>query len=244
MRPKTFGLIGRKLDHSFSRSYFTKKFKELQLDHKYLNFELESISELPNLISTNKPNGLNVTVPYKEKVLEFLDELDPIAQEIGAVNTIQFTSEKLIGHNTDAFGFSQAIKPFLKSNHERALVLGTGGASKAVLHVLQHLGVECYSVSRSPVDDQLHYQEVNREIISACQLIVNATPVGMYPFHNTQPDIPYKNITTQHLLVDLIYNPEQTAFMKKGEDNGATVLNGLTMLKQQAEKSWSIWNDQ
>jgi len=244
MRPEIFGLIGRKLDHSFSSSYFAKKFEELQLNHKYLNFEMESINELPDLISTNKFSGLNVTVPYKESVLSFLDELDPIAEEIGAVNTIEFKEEKLIGHNTDAFGFRQSIKPFLKSNHERALILGSGGASKAVHYVLKEIGVECYTVSRSPEGDQLHYQDLNQEVISTCLLIVNATPVGMYPFPDNQPDIPYRYITDQHLLIDLIYNPEQTGFMKNGRSNGATVLNGLTMLKQQAEKSWSIWNDQ
>jgi len=244
MRPKTFGLIGRKLEHSFSSSYFTKKFEELQLDHRYLNFEMESISELPDLISTEKLNGLNVTVPYKESVLPFLDELNPIAEEIGAVNTIEFKEEKLIGHNTDAFGFRQSIKPFLKSNHERALILGSGGSSKAVQFVLKQIGVECFTVSRTPAGDQLHYQDLNQEIITTCQLIVNATPVGMYPFPDNHPDIPYRYITDQHLLIDLIYNPEQTGFMKNGRSNGATVLNGLTMLKQQAEKSWSIWNDQ
>lgn len=242
MESKTFGLIGSKLDHSFSRSYFTKKFEELQLDHKYLNFELESISQLKTLITKNTSlRGLNVTIPFKESILPLLDEIDPIAQQIGAVNTVAIKRGRLKGFNTDAFGFRQLIKPFFKGHHERALILGTGGSSKAVQHVLEELGVDCIFVSRTPTANQLGYAELTTHVINSNFLIVNTTPLGMYPEISAHPNIPYDLLCDQHLLIDLIYNPNTTEFMKKGLKRNATVINGTTMLHQQAEESWSIW---
>lgn len=241
MQPETYGLIGKKLGHSFSQSYFTKKFVALQLDHQYLNFELSTIQEFPELIRTQNPAGLNVTLPYKKEVIPYLDELDPVAEEIGAVNTIKLEDDRMIGYNTDAFGFRQAIKPFLKSHHERALILGSGGASEAVNYVLQQIGLDCYIVSRNPKNTQLDYQQLNKELMAGCLLIVNATPVGMHPDTSTAPNLPYEHLSDRHLLIDLIYNPEETLFLKKGKQHGAATLNGLSMLKQQAERSWAIW---
>lgn len=243
MQPETYGLIGKKLGHSFSQSYFTKKFVALQLDHQYLNFELSTIQEFPELIRTQNPAGLNVTLPYKKEVIPYLDELDPVAEEIGAVNTIKLEDDRMIGYNTDAFGFRQAIKPFLKSHHERALILGSGGASEAVNYVLQQIGLDCYIVSRNPKNTQLDYQQLNKELMAGCLLIVNATPVGMHPDTSTAPNLPYEHLSDRHLLIDLIYNPEETLFLKKGKQHGAATLNGLSMLKQQAERSWAIWSN-
>ncbi len=243
MQPETYGLIGKKLGHSFSQSYFTKKFEALQLDHQYLNFELSTIQEFPELIRIQNPAGLNVTLPYKKEVIPYLDELDPVAEEIGAVNTIKLENDRMIGYNTDAFGFRQAIKPFLKSQHERALILGSGGASEAVNYVLQQIGLDCYTVSRNPENKQLDYQQLNKELMAGCLLIVNATPVGMHPDTSTAPNIPYEHLSDRHLLIDLIYNPEETLFLKKGKQHGAATLNGLSMLKQQAERSWAIWSN-
>ena len=242
MCEQTYGLIGKSLSHSFSKDYFTEKFASLNLPHKYLNFELDSIHDLKDLVKTNKKlRGLNVTLPFKESVIPYLDEIDPIAAEIGAVNTILITDGKLKGFNTDTFGFKQLIKPFFKGHHERALILGSGGASKAVKHVLDELGVESIIISRNPDKAQLNYKLLNKHILNAYLLIINTTPLGMYPTVNAYPDIPYELLTERHLLIDLIYNPSKTAFMKKGITQNATVINGKTMLQQQAEKSWSIW---
>ena len=238
----TYGLIGTSLSHSFSKDYFTQKFDSLKLPHEYLNFELNSIHEIKDLIETQKDlRGLNVTIPFKESIIPHLDEIDPIAAQIGAVNTVSITDGKLKGFNTDAFGFKQLIKPFFKGHHERALILGSGGASKAVRFVLEDLGVECNTVSRNPDTTQLNYNQLNNHILNAYLLIVNATPLGMFPTINACPNIPYDLLSERHLLIDLIYNPSKTAFMQKGELRNATVINGTTMLHQQAERSWSIW---
>lgn len=244
---KTFGLIGKKLSHSFSQRYFTKKFAQLGLsDNHYMNYELSSIEELPELIKNVKPIGLNVTIPYKEEVLAYVDELSKEAQEVKAVNTLQIKwiegKPKLIGHNTDVFGFHQSIKPFFEGHHEKALILGTGGASKAVAYVLSNLGVQITYVSRHPKPGQLNYNEINEYVMAFHPMIINTTPVGMYPNVDEKVNIPYEFLTEKHFLIDLIYNPEETQFLKEGKARGAKTLNGLTMLHQQAEKAWEIWN--
>lgn len=253
-----FGIIGKSLSHSFSKSYFEKKFTELGLsNYAYLNFELQSIDEIKNILSSH-PNlkGFNVTMPYKESIISFLDELSPEAKSIGAVNCVNIFCHtersrsaadndkiKLIGHNTDVYGFASSIKPFLEPHHNKALILGTGGASKAVAHALKNIGVEVFYVSTGKKQERTFaYSELNQHIFNAFHLIVNTTPLGMYPNQNACPDIPYEFITAKHLCYDLIYNPETTLFLKKAKEQGATTINGLSMLQLQAEKSWEIWN--
>lgn len=242
----TFGLIGKTLKHSFSKSYFEKKFRELNLkDFRYDMFEIETIQDLKNVISENKDlKGLNVTIPYKKAVLPFLDELSPDAKEIGAVNCIQFAKGKLIGHNTDVYGFSQSIKPFLDTNHQRALILGTGGAAKAVAFALEKVGVDAYFVTTSSTkktNNTFFYSEINDHVMTAFKLVINATPVGSFPDTHDYPSIPYQFFTPRHLAYDLIYNPAYTCFLEYAHDYGATIINGLSMLHLQAEKSWEIW---
>lgn len=242
------GLIGEKLGHSFSKVYFSKKFETLGLtDCEYNNYELSSLDGLRQLILSEHLHGLNVTIPYKTMVIDLLDELSEEAKEVGAVNTIKINwlSEskfQLIGHNTDVFGFHQSIKPFFESQHERALILGTGGASKAVAYVLKKLGVNVLFASREPNPGMIAYNELNQYVINSHLMIVNTTPVGMYPNVNDKVDIPYEYLSDKHLLIDLVYNPEETQFLKEGKARGAKTLNGLTMLHQQAEKAWEIWN--
>ena len=242
---KTYGLIGKSLSHSFSKKYFTEKFDGLGLtDSEYINIEIETIEEFIEKLKELKPRGLNVTIPYKEEIIPYLDELDEVAEEIGAVNTIVFKNGKLKGYNTDAFGFHQSIKPFFKSQHERALILGTGGASKAIDYVLKQYGVDVLFASRSETNANiLNWNEVNENVIKQHLLIINCTPLGMYPDVDIKPEIPYSALTDKHLLVDLVYNPEETLFLKLGKENEAKGINGLTMLQQQAEKSWRLWND-
>ena len=242
---KTYGLIGKSLSHSFSKNYFTEKFDDLGLtDSEYINIEIETIEEFVEKVKELNPQGLNVTIPYKKAVLPLLDDLDEVAKEIGAVNTIVFKNGKLKGHNTDAFGFHQSIKPFFKSHHERALILGTGGASKAVEYVLKQYGVDVMFASRNDSKDNvLNWNDINENAIKHHLLIINCTPLGMFPNIASKPVIPYSAFTERHLLVDLVYNPDETLFLKLGKENGAKVINGLTMLQQQAEKSWRLWND-
>jgi shikimate dehydrogenase len=239
---KLFGLLGRNLSHSFSQRYFQTKFQEQQLQYAYKNFELASIDEFPKLAKEFNLSGLNVTIPYKESVLKYLDELEDEAKEVGAVNTIAFREGKKIGYNTDVFGFRQMIKPFLLSKHERALILGNGGAAKAVRHVLKNIGLEVITAARNPKKGEFQLAEVNDMMIKHCRVLVNATPVGTFPDVESCLEIPFWAITDEHLVVDLIYNPEQTKFLHSAQKQGATILNGLTMLYQQAEKSWEIWN--
>ena len=241
---KTYGLIGKSLSHSFSKKYFTEKFDGLGLtDSEYINIEIETIEEFIEKLKELKPRGLNVTIPYKEEIIPYLDELDEVAEEIGAVNTIVFKNGKLKGYNTDAFGFHQSIKPFFKSQHERALILGTGGASKAIDYVLKQYGVDVLFASRSETNANiLNWNEVNENVIKQHLLIINCTPLGMYPDVDIKPEIPYSALTDKHLLVDLVYNPEETLFLRLGKENEAKGINGLIMLKQQAEKSWILWN--
>ena len=240
-----FGLIGKDIEYSFSRSFFKEKFEREQLEHTYENFDLENIGQLTNLIK-NTPNigGLNVTIPYKEAIIPFLDKLNKKAKKIGAVNTIKFTKKgKLIGYNTDCYGFSKSLKEHLKPHHRKALILGTGGASKAIAYSLKKLNIEFSYVSRSKLNyDSYTYNELTDSIISNHTLIINCTPLGTHPKTNECPDIPYDAITKKHLLFDLIYNPEETKFLTIGKLRGATICNGLKMLELQAEKAWEIWN--
>lgn len=248
MQKKQFGLIGYPLSHSFSKKYFIEKFeKENIYDCEFNVFAIESINLFPQLIIDNPTlKGLSVTIPYKESVIPFLDELDVTAKKIGAVNCIKITEGKLIGYNTDAFGFRQSIKPFLESHHDRALILGTGGASKAVSYVLKEIGIDCYFATRkkdqASDDKTFLYEELNENMMNAFKLIVNSTPLGMYPNIESAPKIPYEFISSAHLLYDLVYNPSETEFLKRGKAKGSATVNGLSMLHQQAEEAWRIWN--
>lgn len=261
---RLFGLIGFPLSHSFSVKYFTDKFqREGITDALYKAFPITDINLLPDLIKCH-PNlqGFNVTIPYKEAIIPLLDELDATAKAVGAVNTVvcfQFpvsglgtVETKMVGFNTDIYGFRQSIKPFLASHHEKALILGTGGASKAVEYVLREIGVECIFVSRSAFDyaqsdkgpqrTVLSYGDLNEHVMAMCKLIVNCSPVGTFPNENEAPEIPYDYISQDHFLYDLVYNPEETEFLKRGKAKGAMVMNGLDMLKMQAEEAWKIWS--
>lgn len=249
-----YGLIGYPLSHSFSKKYFTEKFeKENISDCEYNLYPIDNIDQLPQLIADNPALcGLNITIPYKESVIPYLDELDETAKAVGAVNCIKIVSgteykvSRLIGFNTDVYGFRQSIKPFLEIQHERALILGTGGASKAVAFVLKEIGIECFFVSRNKEQDSGNkiflYEELTDYIISAFKLIVNTTPLGMYPNVNVAPEIPYQSLLPSHLLYDLVYNPAETEFLKRGKLQGASTVNGLSMLHLQAEEAWTIWN--
>ena len=253
---KSYGLIGYPLSHSFSKKYFTEKFaKEHIIDCEFNAFAIEEIDLLPQLIKDNPTlKGLSVTIPYKESVIPFLDELDVTAKAVGAVNCIKIVSGsksqelRLVGYNTDVFGFRQSIKPFLETQHERALILGTGGASKAVAYVLKEIGIDCYFVTCNKKNNKqqttniFDYSELNENVINAFKLIVNTSPVGMYPNVDDASEIPYNFITSSHLLYDLVYNPIETEFLKRGKQKGASVVNGLSMLQQQAEEAWKIWN--
>lgn len=241
---KQFGLIGYPLSHSFSKGYFAEKFlKENISDCKYDVFPLEKIEGFVELYNHHKNLvGLNVTIPYKEKVIPFLDELNEEANEIGAVNTIKFIAGKKIGYNTDCYGFEMSLIPMLKPHHKNALILGTGGASKAVAYVLKKSGIEFQYVSRTKSEHTITYDELNELIIHNSSLIINTSPIGMYPNINDEPEIPYQFITEKHLLYDLIYNPLETQFLKEGKLRNAQTKNGLEMLYLQAEKSWQIWN--
>jgi len=249
---KTFGLIGYRLGHSFSKKFFTDKFeKENRNDHEYVNFELDSIQEFPGLFEQNDHlYGLNCTIPYKQQIMPFLDEIHQEAAAAGAVNTIKIIRQpeglKLAGFNTDIYGFEHSIRPFLKEKHKRALILGTGGASKAVRYVLNKLGIEFLSATTKaePENKEIHYQEIDANLLRDFLVIIQATPLGTFPNTSACPDIPYHDLTSDHLLYDLVYNPEETLFMKKGRKMGATVKNGLEMLHLQAIRSWEIWNDE
>lgn len=239
---KSYGLIGKNLGHSFSKTFFEDYFNAHSLNASYTNIELDSIIMVEDVFTLGY-SGLNVTIPYKEEIIPFLDELSDEAKSIGAVNVISFNQGKSIGYNTDAYGFHQSIKPFLTNLHERAVIFGTGGASKAVVHVLKSIGVDVVLISRNPKEaNEFSYDEVNSHMLNACKLVVNCTPVGTYPNVNDVLDIPFEFLTKDHLVVDLIYNPKRTAFLTEAEKNGATILNGESMLKQQAIKAWEIWN--
>ncbi len=243
-----YGLIGYPLGHSFSISYFNQKFADEGINAKYLNFEIPSIDELPEVIAKHPElRGLNVTIPYKEKVMDFLDSISPEARAIGAVNVIRVTHEGnktiLKGFNSDVIGFTQSIEPMLdKKWHKKALILGTGGASKAINYGLKALGLETVFVSRYERPGTIQYDKITPEVVKEYNVIVNCTPLGMYPHTDECPELPYEAMDNHTILHDLIYNPDQTLFMRRGAEYGADVKNGLEMLLLQAFASWEFWN--
>lgn len=239
-----YGLIGRDISYSFSRGYFTEKFSKLRLEHySYENFDLKEINEFKKIIGENDDiKGLNVTIPYKEAIIHYLNDLDFQAKKIGAVNTIKFTPEGLLGYNTDAYGFRKSLEQQLNRHHKKALILGTGGASKAIAFVLDELGIDFSFVSRNPSRNQLSYSDLTADILNENLMIINCTPLGTHPKIEKKPALPYEHIGGKHLLFDLIYNPRKTAFLREGELRDATICNGLQMLEFQAEKAWEIWN--
>lgn len=242
-----YGLIGYPLGHSFSISYFNEKFKDENIDATYENFEIPTIEDLPEVIDSNPELcGLNVTIPYKEKVISYLDELSKEAREIGAVNVIRITHKgkgiHLKGFNSDVIGFTRSIEPLLASYHKKALILGTGGASKAIDYGLKKLGLETVKVSRYERPGTIQYDKITPQIIHDYNVIVNCTPCGMYPHADECPQLPYEAMDSHNLLYDLIYNPDETLFMKKGLEHGANVKNGLEMLLLQAFASWEFWH--
>ncbi len=247
LNKKLFGLVGKNISYSFSRGYFTKKFENQNLsDHQYVNFDIASIKEFSKVIHEFKfqLRGLNVTIPYKQDVFLYLDKVHKTARKIGAVNTIRITKKgNLKGYNTDVVGFQKSIEPLLKEHHKKALVLGTGGASKAVVYVFEQLNIDCIKVSRNPKGKrEISYKKLNQKLLEEHTIIVNCTPVGTFPNTENKPDIPYQFLNENHLLYDLIYNPEETAFLKEGKRKGALTKNGYEMLELQAEESWRIWN--
>lgn len=244
---KKYGLIGYPLGHSFSMGYFNEKFTNEAINAVYENFEIPDIQDITTVIGSNPDlAGFNVTIPYKEKVMDYLDYIAPEAAEIGAVNVVKVThnGERAVlkGFNSDVVGFVNSIKPLLRPLHKKALVLGTGGASKAVEYGLRKLGLETIKVSRTEKDNTITYGQVTPELLSEYKVIVNCTPCGMAPHFDECPNLPYDSIDDSFLLYDLIYNPEETLFLRKGKEKDATVKNGLEMLLLQAEEGWNIWN--
>lgn len=247
---KKYGLIGFPLTHSFSKRYFTEKFDIEKINSSYDNFEIDNINKFPQVIKNNPELvGLNVTIPYKEQVIPYLDELNNAAKEIGAVNTVKIkrtgSEIKLKGFNTDTYGFETSLKPHLKEHHKKALILGTGGASKALKYVLTKLGIEFISASIEELKaNEIRYEDIDEQMLKERLLIINATPLGTYPKVDTSPNIPYEFITDKHLLFDLVYNPEVSVFLSNGQKNGATIKNGYEMLLLQAIKAYEIWNEE
>lgn len=245
-----YGLIGFPLGHSFSAKYFNNKFEKESINAEYLNFEIENISSINDILAQNNElKGMNVTIPHKESVIPFLSSLSTDAQKIGAVNTIKVeknveTNEySLIGYNTDYIGFKNSISPLINSRiHSKALVLGTGGASKAITHALDEMNIEWIYVSRTRGEKRIAYKDVDASLMNSHNVIVNCSPIGTYPKIDECPDIPYEYITENHLLYDLVYNPSETLFLRKGKQNGAITKNGAEMLELQALAAWDIWN--
>jgi shikimate dehydrogenase len=244
---KLYGLIGYPLGHSFSKKYFTDKFVAENLhDCSYELFPIPFIKEFPSLIKTNPfLNGLNVTIPYKQKVLEFVTEQTEEVKIIGAANTLKVNGENILAYNTDIIGFERSFIKQLRSSQTKALILGTGGSSKAVEFVLRKLGIAYLLVTRNEKleEEMINYSKINEEIINEYKIIINCTPAGMYPNTDECPLIPYQYLSKEHYLFDLVYNPEKTLFLKRGEEKGATIKNGYEMLVLQAEESWRIWNE-
>lgn len=246
---RLYGLIGYPLIHSFSQTYFNQKFESEHIDARYINFEIPDIGDLMEVVSEH-PNlcGLNVTIPYKEQVIPYMDEMDPDAAEIGAVNVIKIIrgegdNLKFKGYNSDVIGFTDSISPLLDANKKKALILGTGGAAKAVRQGLLNLGISPTYVSRTCREGVLTYDDLTPEVMASHRVIVNTTPLGMYPHIDECPAIPYSLLTPEHLCYDLLYNPDETLFMRRSAENGATVKNGLEMLLLQAFAAWRIWTD-
>ena len=244
---KVFGLLGKNISYSFSRGYFAKKFELLGLNkHEYKNFDIQDIAGFSSIIKDETClKGINVTIPYKEEVMQYLDILDNTAKEIGAVNTIKFTKRgNLKGYNTDVVGFENSISPYFKSHHKFALILGTGGASKAIAYALKKNKIQYKFVSRKPSGkEEISYDDLTKEVLNKYHIIVNCTPIGTSPEIHLSPNIPYQFLSGKHLLFDLIYNPEISAFLAKGKQQGASIKNGFEMLEMQAEESWRIWNE-
>ena len=238
-----YGLIGKDISYSFSKKYFTQKFINEGLNNcSYENYDINSISELLEVINDTKIKGLNVTIPYKESVIELLNHIDPIAKKIGAVNTIKIDKQnKLLGYNTDYIGFNQSLESNI-SNQKRALILGTGGASKAIVYALETLNIKTLLVSRKKREESITYEDISNQIIKDHTIIINCTPLGTYPNIDECPKIPYQYITERHLCYDLIYNPIKTKFLILSEKEGASIINGNEMLENQAIESWKIWN--
>ncbi len=245
---KTYGLIGYPLGHSFSQKHFAEKFKVEQIDSSYSLFPLPSIDDLPRMLDENPTlAGFNVTIPYKQQVFKYLDAIDEETQRVGAVNVVKIIYKDgkrlLKGYNSDIYGFECSIKPLLKPYHRKALIFGTGGASKAVSAMLRKLGIEFVFVSRTPKDGQLAYSQIDKKVMDEHLVLVNCSPLGMSPKIDECPNIPYNYITDKHLAYDLVYNPEETLFLANARKQGATTKNGLEMLHLQAERAWDIWND-
>ena len=247
---KTYGLIGYRLGYSFSKGFFTEKFEKENLqEHEYVNFELDSIDEFPGIFEKNDHiAGLNCTIPYKQQIMPFLDEIDEEAATVGAINTVKIIRSedgvKLKGFNTDIYGFENSLKPMLNEKHKKALILGTGGASKAIKYILKKLGLTYVSASIEETlnESEIRYEDINEELLKEYLVVINATPLGTFPKVDNCANIPYEFLTSDHVLFDLVYNPEETLFMKKGKAQGAAVKNGLEMLHLQAIKAWEIWN--
>ena len=242
-----YGLIGYPLGHSFSVNYFNQKFADEGINAKYINFEIPDVEQIIEVVSAHPElRGLNVTIPYKERIIEFLDQLSPEARAIGAVNVIRVTHDggkiHMKGFNSDVIGFTQSIEPMLESYHKKALVLGTGGASKAVCYGLKSLGIEPVCVSRYERPNTICYCNITPEVVHEYNVIVNCTPLGMFPRTNECPQLPYEALDERNILYDLVYNPDTTLFMKRGAEHGAQVKNGLEMLLLQAFASWEMWN--
>ena len=239
---KIYGLIGKNINYSFSKNFFNNKFENEKINAVYINFDIKKIEEFKTIVTENNISGLNITIPYKESIINQLDYVDPTAKEIGAVNTIKFHNNILSGYNTDYLGFYTSIKNIVNSN-TKALILGSGGASKAIAYTLKILNIKYLFVSRSKKNkNYINYNEISKEIINKHNLIINCTPVGTYPEIDQIPKIPISLISNRHIVYDLIYNPSKSLLLKRCEENGAKIINGYQMLENQAMESWKIWN--
>ena len=243
-KSRKFGLIGKNIDYSFSKKYFSEKFKKENLDCTYSNFDIENISLIESILQNNGISGYNVTIPYKQDIIKFLDEIDEVAKAIGAVNTIKKIDNKNIGFNTDSIGFEKSLIPLIENKKPNsALILGAGGASKAVKYVLKKLKINYSTVSRKEGKSEFIYENLNDMIINRFKMIINCSPVGTFPNINKCPNIPYKHLTKEHVLYDLVYNPIESLFLRRGRELGCKTKNGLEMLEIQANESWRIWNN-
>ena len=243
-KSRKFGLIGKNIDYSFSKKYFSEKFKKENLDCTYSNFDIENISLIESILQKNGISGYNVTIPYKQEIIKFLDEIDEVAKAIGAVNTIKKIDNKNIGFNTDSIGFEKSLIPLIENKKpDSALILGGGGASKAVKYVLKKFKINYSTVSRKEGKSEFIYENLNDVIINRFKMIINCSPVGTFPNINKCPNIPYKYLTKEHVLYDLVYNPIESLFLRRGRELGSKTKNGLEMLEIQANESWRIWNN-
>ncbi len=243
LEKRKYGLIGKNINYSFSKKYFNDKFlKENITNCSYENYDLQSVKDFKKIIKDNAIKGFNVTIPYKEEIMEFINKIDPIAKKIGAINTIKIHNKNIIeGYNTDYIGFVISLKNLI-SNQKKALVLGTGGASKAIIFGLSSIGIESTIVSRNKREGVISYSELNKKVIEENTIIINCTPLGTFPKTQECPKIPFEFLSSNHICYDLIYNPEKTKFLLESEKMGATIINGKKMLENQANESWKIWN--